>query len=61
MPSVLVKVAELELRDLPESIEQCSIVCITELGYLLCVPAWLEADADSSLYHLPDFQVKVCY
>lgn len=51
--------AEIELEDLPSFIEQCSIIYITELGYLLSVPIWKGDGSDASDYTLPNFEVKV--
>lgn len=59
IPDVLEKVAEIELEDLPSFIEQCSIIYITELGYLLSVPIWKGDGSDASDYTLPNFEVKV--
>ncbi|KAK6642412.1 hypothetical protein RUM43_003914 [Polyplax serrata] len=58
IPEVLVKVAELELEDLPSFVQQCSIIYITELGYLLSIPVWKGDGSDAADYTLPNFEVK---
>lgn len=57
VPDVLVKVAQLELEDLPEYVEECAVYYLPELGYLLAAKAWKE-DTDASEYYLPNLEFK---
>lgn len=59
VPDVLIKVAELELKELPECIGQCSVVYIMELGYLLSVPIWKGDGSNVADYQIQNFQAKV--
>ncbi|KAL0279611.1 UNVERIFIED_CONTAM: hypothetical protein PYX00_001129 [Menopon gallinae] len=58
LPDVLIKVAELEMKELPECIVECSVVYITELGYLLSVPIWKGDGNNIADYQMQNFQAK---
>lgn len=42
LPKVMMELSPLELQDLPDHIEECSVSFLPEIGFLLCVPMWKE-------------------
>jgi hypothetical protein len=57
-PKMMGIVARMELEDLPEFIQTCSMVFMPEVGYLLAVPAWRPNLTETDLI-LPNTELKV--
>jgi hypothetical protein len=58
MQDLLTGVAQLELKDLPDVIGQCTVNYVLEMGYMLAVPLWADnlSEADEQI---PNLQLLV--
>ncbi|XP_071454874.1 mutS protein homolog 5-like [Hetaerina americana] len=57
LSNLMSKVAEQELLSLPPEVEECSLMYLPEIGYILCLPMWKE-NMDDADFNIPGLEFK---
>ncbi|KAE8753179.1 hypothetical protein FOCC_FOCC000102 [Frankliniella occidentalis] len=57
LSDMMMELSPLELQDLPDYIEECAVLFLPEIGFLVTVPMWKD-DLTKEEMHIPGFKFK---
>lgn len=58
LSDLMMELSPLELQDLPDYVQECSVMFMPEIGFLLSISTW-KNDLTVDEMHLPGFKFKV--